>query len=244
LALFGPPLLLEGEDRAAYEELVTRFFEAVMPVDVVDDMLVADVVSGQWEVLRQRRFKWNRIRKRGLDALEGWLCENLNYDLCKERYVELLAEDLQNHLPEDEAEDLAQACARNEPDAVDRAREILFIPRLDHVLQDAKADRAEEIVQAYARSEPNAVKLVDKLLARAGTSMDALTADAFAKDLDAIERIDRLITFAESRRNASLREIDRRRAVLGERLRRSVQQIEDSELRLIETAPAKGKDAA
>ena len=39
--------------------------------------------------------------------------------------------------------------------------------------------------------------------------------------LEYIERIDRLTTIAESRRNSSLREIDRRRAVLGETLRRS-----------------------
>ena len=56
--------------------------------------------------------------------------------------------------------------------------------------------------------------------------------------------IDRLTTIAESRRNISLREIERRRAVRGETLRRSVQEIEDGELEVIETTPAKGKTAA
>jgi hypothetical protein len=54
----------------------------------------------------------------------------------------------------------------------------------------------------------------------------------------------RLTTIAESRRNASLREIDRRRAVLGERLRRSVQEIEDREFKVIETTPGTRKNAA
>ena len=71
-----------------------------------------------------------------------------------------------------------------------------------------------------------------------------LMADALAEKLDDIERIDRLTTIAENRRNASLREIDRRRAVLGETLRRSVQEIEDGEFEVIETTPAKGKNAA
>ena len=62
---------------------------------------------------------------------------------------------------------------------------------------------------------------------------------AVAKDLDAIERFDRQAT---SRRNASLHEIDRRRAVLGETLRRSVQEIEDGEFEVIETTPAKGRN--
>jgi hypothetical protein len=48
----------------------------------------------------------------------------------------------------------------------------------------------------------------------------------------------------ESRRNASLREIERRSAVLGKALRRSVQQVEDAEFEVIETTPAKGKSAA
>ena len=51
-------------------------------------------------------------------------------------------------------------------------------------------------------------------------------------------------TIAENRRNASLREIDRRRAVLGETLRRSVQEVENAEFEVIEKTPAKGKNAA
>ena len=74
--------------------------------------------------------------------------------------------------------------------------------------------------------------------------MDGLTADALAERLDVIERIDRLTTVAESRRNVSLHEIDRRRAVLGETLRRRVQEIEEGEFEAIETTPAKESNAA
>ena len=59
-------------------------------------------------------------------------------------------------------------------------------------------------------------------------------------NLDRIERIDQLATGAENRRNASLREIDRRRAVLGETLR--PRELEDGEFQVIETTPAEGKD--
>lgn len=55
--------------------------------------------------------------------------------------------------------------------------------------------------------------------------------------------MDRLTTIAEGRRNASLREIDRRRPALGERLRQSAQDVEDSEFEVIETAP-EGKTVA
>ena len=88
------------------------------------------------------------------------------------------------------------------------------------------------------------MKLVDELLTDAGVSMDAFMADALANRLDSIERIDHLTTIAESRRNASLHEINRRRAVLGETLRRSVQEIEDGEFEVIEMTPAQGKNVA
>jgi hypothetical protein len=61
--------------------------------------------------------------------------------------------------------------------------------------------------------------------------------------MDQIERIDRLTAIAETRRNAALREIDRRRVVLGEALRRSVREIEDDADGILEL-PAEGQNAA
>ena len=84
LALFGPPPLIEGEDAAAYDQLLARICAAVKPVDVIDEMFIADVVSLEWEVLRLRRLKWSLIRARGLEALEDFLGENLDYDLYSE----------------------------------------------------------------------------------------------------------------------------------------------------------------
>ena len=68
------------------------------------------------------------------------------------------------------------------------------------------------------------------------------SADTFAEKLDYLERIDRLTAIAESRRNASLREIERHRAVLGETLQRSVQDIEDAEFKVIETTSTEEKN--
>ena len=52
LALFGPPLLIEGEDAAAYDQLLARICAAEKPVDIIDEIFIADVVSLEWEVLR------------------------------------------------------------------------------------------------------------------------------------------------------------------------------------------------
>jgi hypothetical protein len=134
LALFGPPPLIEGEDAAAYDQLLARICAAVKPADVIDEMFTADVVSLEWEVLRLRRLKWSLIRARGLGALEDFLGENLDYDLYSEDFTDDLAEILQDNLPEypaEHAQTLARECARNEPGAADKVDEILAGTSLD-----------------------------------------------------------------------------------------------------------------
>ena len=210
-------------------------------------MSIADVVYLEWEVLRWRRFKSSLIRARGLEALEGFLAGQLDYDLYSEHFADQLAEILRDNLPEDQVEDaqtLARECARNEPDADNQVNELLagISLDMDDILDGAKRRKAKELVQEYVRREPNAVTQVLELFTDAGESMDSLTAKALAGHLDDIERFDRQTTIAESRRNVSLHEIDRRRAVLGETLRRSVQEIEDGEFEAIETTPAKGRN--
>lgn len=248
--LFGPPPILEGEDAAAYDELFSRVCAAVKPVDVIDEMFIADVVALEWEALRWRRLKLSLIRARALKALENFLDGKLDYDLYREHFADELTTILQDNLAEDQTEDFAQTlaneCARDKPDAVDKVNEVLAGIGLttDRILRSAEAHKAEELAQQYARREPRAVKLIDELLAAASVSIETLTVKALTGELDYIERIDRLATIAESRRNASLHEIDRRRPILGETLRRSVQEAEDREFKVIDATPAKGKTAA
>jgi hypothetical protein len=248
--LFDQPQLLEGEDAATYQELLASIRTAVEPADIVDDMLIDDVAALEWEVLRWRRLKTTLIRARGHTALQHFLNGKLDYDLYSDRFADRLTEILQENLPEDQPEDfaktLAQKYARNEPDAVDKVNEILDRSDqdlLDNILNRAQYDKAEALVQQYARHEADAVRLVSDLLAQAGTSIDALLVDSLERDFDYIERIDRLTAVAEARRNASLREIDRRRAHLGEALRRTLPEVE-GEFEVIEAKPAKGEKAA
>ena len=233
LSLFGPPLLLEGEDAAAYDELLARMCAAVKPVDVIDEMLVADIVALQWEVLRWRRLKRTLMRQVALKALERFLIDRLesNYALHEEHFQSYLAEILKNNFPPEQAEMLAAECAPNTDEANDKLGRVLISIGLgmNDVLDDARADKAKELAQEYVRGERDAVTLVNELLTDAGVSMDTFMTKALRKRIDEIERIDRLTTIAETRRNAALREMDRRRAVLGETLRRRVQEIEDVE---------------
>jgi hypothetical protein len=248
--LFGQPNILEGEDAAAYDELLARICDAIKPVDTIEEMFIADVISLEWEVLRWRRLR-TLVQATGLNALERFLVKQLeaNYALHEEHFERYLAEILRNNPPEgqaDSAEMLAAECAPNTAEAGAKLDKLLSSIGLnmDTVLDEARAQKAKELLQEYGRREPETVRLVDQLLTATGASMDSFMADALTEQLEYIERIDRLTTIAEGRRNGMLAEIERRRAVFGTTLRRNVQEIEDAEFKVIEATPAKGKNAA
>jgi hypothetical protein len=242
--LFGAPPILEGEDAAAYDELFGRMCAAIKPVDVIDEMYMADVVALEWEILRWRRLKFNLIRARGLRALKEFFCRKLEYDLYEDYFGDELTTVLQDNGVKDAAA-LARKCAQCESDALDKVKRIL--KGIDHNLRDildrAQAQKAKELAHAHFQGEPDAVKLIPELLAEESLTIDSLLVQALAEEWDDIERIERLATVAESRRNASLREIDRRRAVLGEALRRSVQEVDGREFEVIEMTPDEGNSA-
>ena len=186
-SLFGPPPILEGEDAAAYDELFGRVCAAIKPIDVIDEMFMADVVGLEWELLRWRRLKLTLIRARVLEALEDFLQENLDYALYRKHFEKELTAILKDNLAEDQAEDaqtLAHACARDEPAAIDKVNDVLASIGLnmDDILHRAQVHKAEELAQRYARREPGTVKLIQKLLARAGVSIETLTATALAQN--------------------------------------------------------------
>ncbi len=58
---FGPPALIDGEDPAAYDELLARVSGAVKPSDILEEIWVRDVVDLVWGALRLRRLKADLI---------------------------------------------------------------------------------------------------------------------------------------------------------------------------------------
>src|SRR5262245_42098698 len=58
---FGPPPLLDGEDPAAYDDLLARVSGAVKPSDILEEIWVRDIVDLSWEVSRLRRLKADLI---------------------------------------------------------------------------------------------------------------------------------------------------------------------------------------
>jgi hypothetical protein len=86
--------------------------------------------------------------------------------------------------------------------------------------------RAKELAEAWATRRPDAIAAIGEALDSAGFGIDVVMAQTYSLKLGDLERIDRLIANAEARRNATLREIDRHRDTLGQKLRRVVEQLE------------------
>jgi hypothetical protein len=247
--LFGPPLLLDWESSAAYDELFARIWEAVKPADFIEEMFTVDVVSLEFEVLRWRRLKLSMMRKRVLGRLEDMLRVEARYPLYLDYFVNDLSEILERNLPKDEvnsAHALAQQFAQLEEQALVKVNNILagIGLRMERLLDGARDRKVNELVKEYARRESTTMQLIDEILSGAGTNMDVLMAEALERTLDYVERIDRLTTIAEDRRNAMLREIDHRRPILAEALRQTVQQIEHEELEVVKKGPADEENVA
>ena len=94
--------------------------------------------------------------------------------------------------------------------------------------------QAETLAEGWAARKSEVVEEVNKTLTSAGLSTDSILAQTFCLKVNDIERLEHLMALAEMRRNSTLREIDRHRQTLGQRLRRAEQQLEDGQFRVIE----------
>jgi hypothetical protein len=96
---------------------------------------------------------------------------------------------------------------------------------------------ADQLSRKWALGDEDAICEVERLLGRAGLTIDAVMAQTLAARIDDVERIDRMVTIAEARRDAVMREIRSRRVAFGQALRRAGEAI-DAEFE--DVAPASG----
>jgi hypothetical protein len=136
-------------------------------------------------------------------------------------------------------------------DVVDLTWEILRLRRLKAGLLagDARhgvtkllvrfgAEHAYETATAWAAGDREARACVNGALNAAGLSMHAVMANALSEHLGYIDTIERMTMRAEERRNAALEQIERYRAKFAIRMRHSIEEVEDVEVKRIENAPA------
>jgi hypothetical protein len=83
-----------------------------------------------------------------------------------------------------------------------------------------------DLVNRWKARDPEAIETVDALLKLAGLTMDTVTAMTLAAKILQIEAFDRMIMLAGRRRDEALRELQRHRALLADKLRRATADIE------------------
>jgi hypothetical protein len=125
-----------------------------------------------------------------------------------------------------------------------RARAALLTAKryvgVKHLLSQLCGTEAYDLSEQWARREGEAVAAVDRHLATAGLTMDAVMAETMSVEIALVEKMDRMIASAEIRRNATLREIERRRSDFAARLRQTTQardNVEEATFQVID-APA------
>src|SRR5262245_55633055 len=105
LNLFGPPPLIEGEDTAAYDDLLVQISAAVKPADILEDIWVRDVVDFTWEIFSLRRLKANLMTATRYKGVEAVLRPIIGYS--------------------DATDTLATKWAQRNPSAIERVTKIL-----------------------------------------------------------------------------------------------------------------------
>jgi hypothetical protein len=107
------------------------------------------------------------------------------------------------------------------------------------------ASQAQKLSAEWEVGEPRVSARVDELLATAcGRTVESITADVFLAMSEHLERIERMTTNAEARRNAVLREIERRRASVAQALRRASEEVVEAEFEDVKPDQRAQKDAA
>jgi hypothetical protein len=120
-------------------------------------------------------------------------------------------------------------------DVVDLTLEVFRLRRLTANLMKANTYKGlRTLAEGWAARKSDVVEEVNKTLTSAGLTTDSILAQTFSLKVNDIERIEHMMALAEARRNATLREIDRHRQTLGQKLRRAAQQLEDGQFRVIE----------
>ena len=94
-------------------------------------------------------------------------------------------------------------------------------------------DRAREMARRWASGKSDARELVRSHLERHGLDQEAIHAQTLGALLDQYGKIDAMIIQTEARRNAVLREVDRHRDAVAQRLRAATTEIEVAHFEVI-----------
>jgi hypothetical protein len=188
----------------------------VKPSDIFEEIWVRDIVDLTWEVFRLRRLKASFLTVAMSDVVRQVLLPLLSYSQLQ-------------RLPDepDMSQEITEQEQGGESDAQQRQEEP-DMPTFASGWFDAK-----HISEGWAARDQDVIEKAKATIASAGLTLDAVMAQTLMTNIKNVDCIHRMIVTAGERRDAILREIDRHRSTLAERLRRVTEEIEDAEFRVV-----------
>jgi hypothetical protein len=147
-AAFGPPPLLEGEDRNRYDNLLVAISRDLGPTDTLEEIWVRDVADLTWEVLRLRRLKAAMLNARLTTAISNALSELVDEEDPGEAMLV--------------AQDLAEGWHRCDPENVAEVKRLLASANItmDELMAETLTDSLDH------------VERIDRLMASAEARRD------------------------------------------------------------------------
>lgn len=103
---------------------------------------------------------------------------------------------------------------------------------------------ASELASQWAVRDEEAMKGVDKQLREVRGSLETAAVSTMIKNIDTVERMDRMMMSAEARRNAALREMERHRSNLAAALRRASDEVVEAEFEDVEPGTGGEREVA
>jgi hypothetical protein len=128
----------------------------------------------------------------------------------------------------------AELMAKEAHDVLVRELKKFVLDNADDARESSESDQSDassaafDLAAEWLQREPTAVRRVDSLLASAGLTIHSVLATVLRRNLHTFERIEHMIATLEVRLNATLRELDRRRAMRDHRPRPTLEQVEDA----------------
>ncbi len=253
-AYFGPPPLFNGEDSSRYDQFLTEVVDFVKPADVVEMIWLRDFVDLQWEVDRLRRIKAHLISIAKLDMKENVLQSAMSpYVLAPER-DEAAAQEPHDDEALSEAQKNRERFtqALREHEAKQHSEDQKHSEDQNHDEDTDEDVSSQEIVWdlLFQGDDVSLVKAAE-LLGREGQSKnafdilpDTLTARGFAKNIESLDSIERMLMTMEVRRDTALHQLEKRRATLGQRAQKAVEHVVDAEFQVVDDGSTQQKKAA
>lgn len=225
--LFSDRPLLPNEDKEEYEELLRSIVQQIRPSDVIEAIWVKDIIDFVWEAKRIRRWKTQILIQGQMQAIKDLIgpalpaTDPMQFNQSTIRSYDVLSQ----HSNYEGKKDQGQNQPSVPPASGTQAEAWLRVGRRQDPTPPIIPPSADALATGYMAGKTKEQSQVNEILQQRGLTSDNISAQSFHLSLASIERVDRLASLNDRRRDALLREIERKRASFGHIIREAAEDV-------------------